>query len=112
KVSDTSYKNNIYLFNRNTSENMLITQTATGGAANGNSNKPSISGDGKFIAFETTANNLGADPDQPYGSNIPGINYYNLDAKRDIFVYDVTTNKMKWVTKNSNNGPENGNSYN
>lgn len=112
KVSDTLYINNIYLFNRNTGENMLITQTATGGAANGNSKKPSISGDGKFIAFETTANNLGADPSQPYGSNIPGVNYTDLLFRSDIFVYDVTSKTMRWITKNPNNGPANGNSYN
>jgi hypothetical protein len=89
---------------------ILITHTTTGVPANGISNNPSISGDGRYIAFETFANNLGIDPNQPYGSNIPGINYYG-NLRKDIFVYDTFTDLMNWVTKNPNYGPANGNSY-
>ncbi len=117
---------NIYVYNMNSAQNMLITQTATGGSANGSSSNPSLSGDGNYIAFETYANNLGIDPSQPYGSNMPGINYYG-NLRKDIFIYrdvkeifklndedelkGINNANMVWVTKNPNYGPANGNSY-
>lgn len=129
--------NEIYIYNVNTGEVVLITRTATGGPSNGKSNNPSLSGDGKTLTFETTAYNLGIDPTQPYGSNIPGIVYYKGDYRKDIFVYHhvgyifddddhdgvvepedtdgiangVDNANMDWITRNTKNGPANGNSY-
>ncbi|MEN6591928.1 MAG: chitobiase/beta-hexosaminidase C-terminal domain-containing protein [Methanobacterium sp.] len=112
--------NNIYVFDLNTLTRVLITQTKSGGSANGKSNEPSLSGDGNTLTFETTAKNLGVDPTQPYGSNLPGVVFYDDNFRRDIFTYTgvldvfdhgVNNANMKWVTKNPNYGPANGNSY-
>lgn len=89
----------------------LITQTVTDEPANGSSNNPSISGDGNFVAFETFASNLGPDPNQPYGSNIPGVVFYDGNYRKDIFVYDLANDTMNWVTRTPDNGPADGNSY-
>ncbi|MCE5213977.1 MAG: right-handed parallel beta-helix repeat-containing protein [Methanobacterium sp.] len=103
--------NNVYVYNMHSGTRTLITQTVTGDPANGSSNNPSISGDGNFIAFETFASNLGPDPDQPYGSNIPGVVFYDGNLRKDIFVYDLANDTMNWVTRTPDNGPANGNSY-
>lgn len=94
--------NDIYVYGMSTAGTTLITQTTTGGPANGSSNNPSISGNGNYIAFETLATNLGPDPDQPYGSGL---------FRRDIFVYDMINDTMNWVTKSPSYEPANGNSY-
>ncbi len=110
----------IYVYDSETDENWLITQTIEGNMANGTSANPSISGDGRYLAFESTANNLGIDPSQPYGSNIPGIVFYDGAYRRDIFVYDLdyifdpdytSIFYLNWITHNTNYGPANGNSY-
>ncbi|TMS40296.1 MAG: hypothetical protein FGO69_11315 [Methanobacterium sp.] len=105
---------NIFVYNRLNGENRLITQTILGRAANGTSANPSISGDGNFVAFESTANNLGIDPDQPYGSNMPGVVFYDDSFRRDIFVYNLNTISLfylNWITHSTIYGPANGNSY-
>jgi len=119
---------NIFIYNFSMDENILITQTKNGGQANGTSCNPSLSGNGNVLAFETNANNLGIDPKQPYGSNIPGIVFYEGKFRKDIFTYDdvwkifedddqdgimngIDNADMNWVTRNPNNGPANGNSY-
>lgn len=105
---------NIFVYNRLTGENMLLTKTTEDGLSNGTSANPSISGDGNFVAFESTANNLGIDPDQPYGSNMPGVVFYDDSFRRDIFVYDISTSSifyLNWITHDTIYGPANGNSY-
>jgi Tol biopolymer transport system component len=105
---------NIFVFNRLTGVHTLITQTIDGKPANGTSANPSISGDGRYVAFESTANNLGIDPNQPYGSNMPGVVFYNDSFRRDIFKYDLTTSSifyLDWITHDTIYGPANGNSY-
>lgn len=111
----------IYLFDRNTGMNYLITEQRTGGDPNGISANPSISGNGRYIAFESTAYNLGYDPEQPYGSNMPGVVFYDNSFRRDIFVYDLDRifnptpfNQvfyLNWITHDTIYGPANGNSY-
>lgn len=111
----------IWIYNPDYEERyVLITKTATGGEANGSNNQPTLSGDGNTLTFETTSYNLGVDPDQPFGSNIPGIVFYDAPFRRDIFIYTnvmdifddgVNNANMVWVTKTLNNGPANGNSY-
>lgn len=92
----------IFVYNKNSDTTTLITKTATGGTANDKSYNPSISGNGRYVAFETYATNLGIDPTQIYGS---GLNI------RDIFIYDRNLGVMNYVTKNLNYGPANGSSY-
>lgn len=111
---DTSWApiyDNIYVYNYSTDEIKLITRTINGGAANGINANPSISGNGRYVAFESLANNLGPDPNQPYGSNMPGLPLWEGNHRGDIFVYDNLKGKMKWITENKNGGPANGNSF-
>jgi serralysin len=68
---------------------MTITRVSVDSAGNqaiGNSVSPSISADGRFVAFESNASNL-----------VPG----DTNNKDDIFVRDVLTNTTTRVSVNS-----------
>ncbi len=58
---DTNGTSDVFVFDRKTGATTLVS-VGMSGAANGNSNNPSISADGRFIAFESTASNLVAEP--------------------------------------------------
>ncbi len=75
----------------------LITQTPTGGAENSQSANPSVSADGRYVAFQSGASNIGN------GSSGRGI--------QDIYVYDRATNTTEWITHTQFGGAANGDSY-
>ena len=87
----------IYVYDYQTNTTEWITHTPTGGAANGNSYSPSISGNGRYVAFASQATNLG-----PGGSG---------NGIRDIYVYDRTKKVMTWITHDPNGGPASNDSY-
>lgn len=95
---DTNGKTDIFVRDLKNSDTKLVSVDAAGGDANGHSYNPSISADGRYIAFESDAKDL-------LGNDI-SINEY-----RHIFVRDTDTNSTTIVSK----GPEgdgNGISYN
>lgn len=72
-AADQNLRNDIFLRDTSTGETRMVS-VATGGAkGNGNSNSPSISADGRYIAFASDASNLVAGDDN-------GVS--------DIFVHD------------------------
>ena len=48
----------VYLRDLRDGRTVRVTRTANGGAPNGDSSLPSISGDGRYVAFVTEASNL------------------------------------------------------
>lgn len=97
-------KNNlwdIFLWQSGASILKRISLTSTGGERNqGNESAsrvvaPSISGDGRFIAYATTATNM-----------IPGDN----NGLQDIFLYTVASGSVKRISTGSNNTESNGDS--
>ncbi|MBI5097804.1 MAG: PD40 domain-containing protein [Nitrospirae bacterium] len=62
----------IFVRDRNTNETTRVSVSYNGDPVNGASSAPSISSDGRYVAFESTANNLAAD----------------TNGVTDIFVYD------------------------
>ena len=62
-ATDTNSLPDIYVFDRQTRTLTLETVAADGGAANGSSFVPRLSGNGRFLAFESVATNLTSDPD-------------------------------------------------
>jgi len=73
-----------------------INLAANGEQGNGHSDKPTISADGRFIAFESFASNLVAN---------------DTNEKTDIFVYDSSTKQITLVSVSSNGTQANSAAY-
>ena len=64
----------------------LVSRSATGGAADGHSGMPSISADGRFVAFESNADNMSTADE---------------DIVSNIFVRDLATNTTVYASRAS-----------
>ena len=71
-----------------------ISMSPTGQEANGGSYHPSISGDGRYVAFESDATNLVTGYDLPSGV-------------RQVYLYDITDDQMYLVSKTNSGVPGN-----
>jgi hypothetical protein len=78
---------NIYVYDFQAGTNLLVSQNFnSSGAANTNSDSPTISSDGRFIAYRSFASNI-----VPFDSNnVP-----------DVFVYDTSNNATILVSVNA-----------
>ena len=77
-LPDESLRDQVFLRDRQTGRTMLISRAAAGGMNNGSNFAPEISGDGRFIAFVSTATDLVSDPDAN-------------GAYQDVYRFDVET---------------------
>jgi len=71
-------------------DTILVSQSSSGNIGDDASVSPSISGDGRFVAFESFAQNL-----SPLDNNI---------NKSDIFLKDLTTGEIKLLSRNVSTG--------
>lgn len=69
----------------------LMSRRATGGTANGPSANPAVSGDGRFVAFQSEASDLVCARRCP--STLDDTNLLS-----DVFLYDRTTDRMTWIS--------------
>lgn len=88
-ILDTNNNNDIYLWSRSTGKSTLISHSASSltTTADGASNNPALSHDGKFIVFQSTASNLTANADTD-------------GTQPDIFLYDIankTTTRIPYT---------------
>ena len=74
---------NIFIHDRTTRTTQRVSVSNAGVQTNGASLSPSISADGRFVTFESTASNL-----------VPG----DINNSSDIFLYDRTTGLIEPVT--------------
>ncbi|HET7735476.1 MAG TPA: hypothetical protein VFK52_05850 [Nocardioidaceae bacterium] len=86
----------IYLFDRSTRKNVLVTRNRAGGPANGESEEPVISANGKFIVFSSEASNL-----------VKG----DTNDATDVFRFTVATKKIVRLSINSAERQANGDSF-
>ena len=93
----------IFLYDRTTDEMTLVSRRQDGTQANNDSMRPHISADGRYVVFETIANNLV--PDDENDTCEDGV----FDCS-DVIAYEIATGKLSHVSV----GPagELGNSYN
>ena len=84
-ADDTGGNANVYVHDRQTGQTTLISR-ATDTTPAGFSNSPSISADGRYVAFESMAANLVDD---------------DTNGTTDIFVYDRVMEHMTLVTRHS-----------
>jgi Tol biopolymer transport system component len=94
---ETFKRADIFLHDLETSQTINISVAPGGGDANNASANPSISADGRFIAFRSGASNLTANDN---------------DTLVDIFVRDMQTGTTTLVSVNSNGVKGNSNSFN
>ncbi len=83
---DTNGFTDIFVHDRQTGETSRVNVSSTGEQANGNSSSRSISADGRFVAFESSASNL-----------VPG----DTNGYRDVFVHDRQTGETSRVSVSS-----------
>lgn len=57
-AADKNNTQDVYLYDRGARTTTLISRTASGAAGNGASARPTISGDGRYIAYDSLASNL------------------------------------------------------
>jgi len=83
---DTNNKNDIFLRDLSTNTTTRVSVDSAGNQGNEFSGEPSISGDGRFVAFSSGATNL-----------VPG----GTNNEEDIFVRDLSTNTTTLVSVSS-----------
>ncbi len=94
----TNGVNQLYAFDVAARTNRLVSRSASGVAGNGDSDTPSMSADGRYVAFQSVATNLVA-------------NDLNADFE-DVFVRDLVANTITLVSVNcSGTGTANEGSY-
>ena len=90
---DTNDKMDIFIYDRQTGETNIISKDSSGMLGNNDSRKPSISADGRYVAFQSEAGNLSPD---------------DINGRSDVFVHDRQTGKTKIISKNSSGTLGNG----
>src|SRR4028119_15959 len=94
---DTNNTGDIFVRDRLTNTTTLVSVDSAGNQANSDSDNPSISADGRFVAFDSFASNL-----------VPG----DTNRETDIFVRDTLTNTTTGVSVDSAVNQGNTYSYN
>jgi Tol biopolymer transport system component len=89
----------IYVHDRTTGATERVSVDSTGSQGNNHSYSPSISGDGRYVAFESAADNL-----------VAGDTPFTMGGFIDIFVHDRTTGATTRVSVDSLGGEGNGES--
>jgi Tol biopolymer transport system component len=85
----------IFLRDRATGATQLVSRNAGGEAGNGLSVAPSISADGRFVAFQSLASNLVDD---------------DVNGRSDVFVLDRTDGEVRLVSQTADGRPSDGDS--
>ncbi|MEW6996885.1 thrombospondin type 3 repeat-containing protein [Colwelliaceae bacterium BS250] len=85
-AADTVIGHDIYVYDRQDDVLELVSKNTAGVVGNGPSLYHSISGDGRYVAFSSSANNLDAT---------------DTDDVRDIYVYDRQDDVLELVSKNT-----------
>lgn len=93
---DTNDCINVFVHDLITGANVLVNVTTNGLPGNNLSTEPSISADGRYVAFTSAATNL-----------ISGDN----NSSSDVFVRDLQAGTTKLVSVSTNGGVGNGDSY-
>jgi Tol biopolymer transport system component len=95
--NDTNGKSDIFVVDNQTRQMYRVSVDSSNGQSNGNSYNPAVSADGRYVVFDSVADNL-----------VP------LDTNRcsDIFLRDMVTGTTSRIGFNSTVKQLNGNSYN
>ena len=89
--ADRNRAPDVFLYDRQSNTTTLVSRNASGKPANGASGSPSISADGRFVAFQSDASDLVCSRRCP--STAEDINLVS-----DVFVFDRITRLVAWVS--------------
>ncbi|MBI1294387.1 hypothetical protein GC175_05450 [bacterium] len=95
-LGDTNNRRDIFVRDLVSGRTERVSVSTAQAQANGDSFAPSISGDGRWVVFESDATNLVA------GDN---------NSSRDVFLYDRRNKETRLISKTSVGGPANRDSY-
>jgi len=114
---DYNQADDVFVRDRKLGMTQRVSVNSAGGEANGKSAAPSISADGRLVAFESTATNLlGTDPlpqnlpRLPQGPTGPGRGSGRTFVG-DVFVHDLTSGQTRRVNVASEGTEANAESY-
>ncbi len=88
--ADTNDHSDIFVYDRQTGSTQRVSLAYDGAEANGGSRYPSISADGRYVAFESLANNLMPGPGGGFGN---------------VYVYDRHTETLECVSRAPDGSP-------
>ena len=91
---DTNGISNVFIHDLQTGQTELVSKSIDGAPTDGDSYVPSVSADGRFVAFESYATNLVSED----------TGYWN------IFVCDRQTGQIELISKSSDGAPQNNGS--
>jgi Tol biopolymer transport system component len=95
-AGDSNGARDVFLRDRETARTMVISKSLAGSPGNGYSSSPSVSGDGRYVAFASEATNLVAG---------------DTNGVRDIFVRDRQNGTTYRISKNTIGRPGNRDSF-
>jgi Tol biopolymer transport system component len=90
-ATDTNGLRDVYLYDKTQNTVILVSRTPTGSAGNAASSEPSISQDGAFVSFSSTATDLAGG--QPAGN-----------GQKDIFIWERATGTLTQVSVTTGGG--------
>lgn len=93
---DTNGAYDVFVHDRHTGATSRVSVHSDGTQADGDSERPSLSGDGRYVVFESSASNLVAD---------------DTNGEEDVFVHDRGTGATTRVSVASGGAQGTGNSY-
>jgi Tol biopolymer transport system component len=95
RQSDRNGVRDVFVYNRSSRTTIRVSVASDGTERNGESVRPSISADGRYVAFQSLA---AFDPDDG-------------NAKTDVYVHDLRTGTTQRVSVSRDGGDGNGGSY-
>jgi Tol biopolymer transport system component len=91
-VAGDAYWSDVFVRDRHTGVTSLLSRAADGGAANGYSDSPAISADGRYVVFRSDASNL-----------VSG----DTNSRPDVFVHDLLTGATTLLSRAADGGASN-----
>ncbi len=95
-TGDSNGVADVFVHDRQTGQTTRVSLSSGGAQGNGRSDTPSLSGDGRWVAFESEASNLVSD---------------DTNGAQDIFLHDRQTGQSTRLSLSSGNEQANGYSY-
>lgn len=91
---DRNKASDVFLYDVGTRAVTLVSRGAGGATANGTSLNPAVSGDGRFVAFQSDASDMACGRDCPKGMD-------DINLLPDVFIFDRATSQISCVSQDA-----------